>query len=96
MPKRSKHEQTKHDKKVSQIAKKYERKGYNVKADLPGYNKPESIAGNIPDIKATKGGMTYIIEVETKKSKLSDKSQISTFRRHAGQKPRTKFILEEV
>ncbi len=92
---RSKSEQSKHNRVVKREAKKYERKGWKVQADLPGYPKPRQIGGKRPDIRATKPGTTHIVEIETPSSAKSDKAQHSTFRRHAGQKSRTKFILKE-
>lgn len=93
--KRSRSEQSKHNRAVKKEAKRYERAGWKVQADLHGYPKPPEIGGRRPDIKATKPGTTHIIEIETPSSMKSDKDQHSTFRRHVGQKPRTKFILKE-
>ena len=45
----------------------------------------------IPDIEATKNGRKIIVEVETPKSLVTDKEQLKTFARHAGQKPNTTF-----
>ncbi|MCK4444774.1 MAG: hypothetical protein KAW09_09535 [Thermoplasmata archaeon] len=92
--KRRKPEQSKHNRAVKMEAKRYERKGWKVQADIPGYPKPPEIGGRRPDIKATKPGTTRIVEVETPSTMKSDKDQHSTFRRHAGQKRRTKFILK--
>ena len=38
---------SKHDKKVKQIAKQLERKGYTVYADISGYETPDAIIGFI-------------------------------------------------
>ena len=92
---RRKSEQSKHNQVVKREAKIYERKGWKVQADLPGYSKPPQIGGRRPDIRATKPGTTHIMEIETPSTMKSDKAQHSTFRRHAGQKPRTKFILKK-
>ena len=88
--------QSKHDQMVRREARKYEQNGWNVSADVSGYSKPPLIAGKRPDIKAVKRGATHIVEIETKKSMKTDVSQHSTFRRHAGQKSKTTFILKEV
>jgi hypothetical protein len=95
MAKRSRSEQSKHNRAVKIEAERYKRKGWKVQADLPGYPKPSEIEGRRPDIKATRPGTTHIVEVETPSSMKSDKGQHSTFRRHVGQKRRTKFILKE-
>ena len=84
-----------HDKKVEQVVKQLKRKGWNVEADLKGFNNPDSIGQNnfIPDIVAKKSGATKIIEVETEKTVEKDKDQQEAFRRSAGQKKRTTFEI---
>lgn len=93
MSKRTPYMQTKHNKKVKEISKKLEREGWNVKADIQGYDDTPLVAGKQPDIFATKSGHTRIYEVETRDSVDQDKDQISTFKRHEGQKPNTSFHL---
>jgi len=93
---RSPAKQNAHDRRVEQIARKLKGEGWNVKSDLPGYEKPSPIGqdSRIPDIEATKRGHRKLIEVETPDSLEKDKAQQSTFRRHAGQKPNTTFDIE--
>jgi len=93
--KRTKKEQSLHDRKIASIAKRYEKKGYKVKADISGYERPSKIGKKklIPDIEASKQGIRRIIEVETKGSLKRDEAQQSTFRRHAAQKKRTVFEI---
>ncbi len=93
--KRTKKEQTLHDRKIASTAKRLEKKGYKVKADIPGYEKPSKIGKKklMPDIEASKRGIRKIIEVETKGSLKRDKAQQSTFRRHTAQKKRTVFEI---
>jgi Holliday junction resolvase len=97
MTKRSRGQQSKHDQKVRQVAKKLKKEGWQVKADLSGYDQPDPIGkgGFIPDVVATKVGAERIIEVETSETLKADKKQHEAFRRRAGQKPRTKFDIEE-
>ena len=57
--------QSKHDRKVREVAKDYEARGYNVGADIPGYPQPPTIGGYRPDVVARKGGQETIVEVET-------------------------------
>lgn len=57
--------QSKHDRKVREIAKDYEHRGYNVSADVPGYPQPPAIGGYRPDVVARKSGHETIVEVET-------------------------------
>ena len=84
---------SKHDKKVDQIAKRLERKGYTVQADISGYETPDGIGKNnyIPYIVAKKTSSTKIIEVETQSSLKTDKDQQEAFRRSAAQRKDTKF-----
>ena len=65
---RSKKSQSKHNTTVKQLAKQYQQKGYNVKADIGGYRKPDTITGVRPDIIAEKSGHKTVVEVETKDS----------------------------
>ena len=97
MPSRGRANNSRHDQRVKQEAAKLQRAGWNVRADLPGFSKPDSVGENsrIPDIQATKQGHTKLIEVETPSSKGADKDQQTTFRRSAAQKPNTKFELIE-
>ena len=84
-----------HDKKVKQVAKQFERQGWNVEADISEFDSPGSIGQNnfVPDIVAKKSGATKIIEVETKRSLKKDKDQQEAFRRSAAQKNRTTFEI---
>jgi hypothetical protein len=92
---RTKQGQAAHDREVARIAAQYERRGFDVEADLPGRPKPQSIGGYVPDIVARKGMERKIVEVETQDSKDSargegqrkafraaaDRSEDTTFRR---------------
>ncbi len=93
MAKRTKQKQSIHDVKVKNLANQLKRKGYNVKADLTGFEKPSPIGKNnrIPDIEATKRGVRKIVEVETPESLEKDKDQLSTFQKSAAQRKRTTF-----
>lgn len=98
MARRSKPQQSKHDKKVQQIVGRLERDGWSVEADLPGRdNRPDPIGqgGYIPDIVATKAGARRIVEVETSESLSKDRKQQEAFRRSASQQNRTSFTIEE-
>ena len=84
-----------HETKVEQLARKLKRDGWNVEADISGFDSPDSIGKNsyIPDIVARKAGATKIMEVETKRSLNKDREQQEAFRRSAGQKNRTSFEI---
>ncbi len=98
MAKRKPGQLSRHDKKVKQLADQLEKQGWDVQADLPGYDEPDPIGsrGHIPDVLARKSGAEKIIEVETEASMKKDKKQHEAFRRRAGQKPRSTFTIEEV
>ena len=93
MAKRPPRKQSAHDKKVRQIANKFSREGWDVKADVPGFGSPDPIGTRkrIPDVVAKKRGATRIIEVETRETVDKDRAQQSTFRRSAARRPRTSF-----
>jgi len=97
MAKRTKKKQSQHDSRVKKIAKNLERDGWNVQADILGFNQPDPIGKNnlIPDITAQKKGAKRIIEVETPETINKDKKQHETFRRSASKQKRTKFEIEE-
>ena len=97
MAKRRRQRQKKHDQRVKQIANRLKRKGWDVKADIEGYDQPDAIGKNkrIPDIQATKAGATRLVEVETEDTMQAHSDQHSTFLRSAAQRKRTSFGLEE-
>ena len=94
--KRGRAAQRKHDRKVASVTRKYERKGWKIRADLPGYQKPKPIGKSrrIPDVVATRPGTRHIVEVETKSTIESHRDQRSAFRRSAAQRKRTKYREE--
>ena len=65
---RSKNNQSAHNTTVKKLAKQYKQKGYKVKADVEGWQKPDTIRGVRPDIIAEKSGHKTVVEVETKDS----------------------------
>jgi hypothetical protein len=91
MTKRTKTGQKKHDEAVLRTVKNYESKGYNVKADLPGYPKPKNIKGHIPDVIAIKGAIEKIVEIETNVTKDKDKKQHEAFKDYASKKKKREF-----
>ena len=75
---RSKEGQKKHDGSVGNVAQEFLNKGFTVYADLPGYTKPPTLKGYVPDIYAVKTGYfrgflpiieTKVVEIETEDSK---------------------------
>jgi len=97
MPKRNPSNQTKHDQKVRREANKLKAAGWDVKADLPGFEHPRPIGldERVPDIEASKMGAVRLIEVETEDTLKADKEQQSTFRRSAAHRKKATFKIEE-
>ena len=80
-----------HDRKVQQMARELTKQGFDVQADLKNYDTPDGIGkgGFIPDIVASKGGKTKIIEVDTPGTENSE--QLKAFRRSAAQRSNAEF-----
>ncbi len=87
---------TPHDRKVKRIAASYLGRGYDVRAAVPGYERPEPIRGRIPDVVATKGKTTKIVEVETSQTFRSHKDQRDILRDYAKGRTRTQFRSTKV
>lgn len=83
MGKRGASTQSKHDQKVLKEAKALQKKGFSVKADIKGFDKPKSINGRRPDVQARKGKVEKIIEIETPKTLKTDIQQQNTFEKYA-------------
>ena len=49
-----------HDEKVRSLALELEGKSYEVRADIPGYDKPLNIEGYVPDIRAERGNFDSV------------------------------------
>lgn len=54
-----------HESMVRQVAEQFEKEGYTVLANIPGYPSPQEIDGHVPDVAAVKGHQMILIEVET-------------------------------
>jgi len=91
MTKRTKTGQRKHDQAVLNSANWYEGKGFKVKADLPGWEKPKTMGGFRPDMIAKKGKKEVVLEVETKKSLGKDKKQCEAFTEYTDRKGPREF-----
>jgi len=80
-----------HNRKVKELANQLKKENWNVKAHVSGYETPDSIGKNnfIPDIVATKGGKTKIIEVDTPRTENSE--QLAAFQRSAAHQKNATF-----
>ena len=101
---RSAHSQSAHDIAVRFAATEFEQKGYQVQADVRGYEKPDLINGHLPDVVATQLKFTHgqtpffekvIIEVETVDSKHTAhaRAQAAAFQRAADAGIHTRFEI---
>ena len=92
---RQKRNQATHDRRVRALANRLKNQGWEVQADLPNFDSPDPIGKDerIPDILATQGNQTQIIEVETPSTVDSHQDQRSTFKRSAAQRENTEFEL---
>ena len=96
---RTKENQTSHDSQVGIQANSLIDKGFNkIFVDLPGYAKPPTINGHIPDVFAQKilNGIiteTAIIEIETEDTLSTPHTfmQHSVFKQYATSRPNTWF-----
>lgn len=90
---RSKRSQSKHNSQVRKEVEKLENQGYEVKADISGYQHPNTIGGYRPDYVAKKGIKRIIGEVETPDSVDStrDQNQQNAFKQAAKRSENTSF-----
>lgn len=96
MPKRSPNQQSKHDRGVEKTAEYYERRGYTVQADIPGYDRPKTIDGRRPDVIAKGHGETVVVEVETRDALEKDRAQQQTFKEYADERDKVRFWRKTV
>lgn len=80
MAHRTKAGQEVHDAKVAEVARRLERSGYRVLADLPGHPQPPVLNGYRPDVVAQKGTRTLVREVETPSTVAADRAQQQALR----------------
>ncbi len=91
--KRGPRSQSKHDQAVKKRAEQLQRQGFEVEADLKGWNQPGTIRGVRPDIDARKGQQRVIVEVETPESQDDGRAQRQerAFEGAAKRSPTTRF-----
>lgn len=87
---------TRHDREVKKAVSRLKRASYrNIKADLPGYDQPESVGqkGFIPDFQGSKPGKIIIGEIEEERQVSTQSEQIGAFRKSAAQSRSKEFTL---
>ncbi len=78
---RTKRGQKMHDQKVVLWVSRLKGPGKKVLADLPEYEKPDTVGGRIPDVMVKQGGKIRMVgEVETPASIKSDQGQIDVLK----------------
>lgn len=90
---RRKQSRSKHDNEVRRTAERLKQQGFDVKADVSGYDRPDTIRGFRPDVVAKKGWQRVIVEVETTDSVDSarDRQQQRAFKAAAKSAKHTSF-----
>jgi len=83
--------QSRHDSAVKRVAGGFKSQGWKVRADVRGHVPPRTIYGRRPDVIATKGAKTRVVEVETPGTYRRDSTQRSAFKRWTSQSPKRKF-----
>lgn len=80
-------------KKIAELARHYKALGYQVYAELHGFDIPGNVEDVRPDIVVRKGDETIIIEVKTRDSAKRDKHLIERLARYAERVPGARFDL---
>ena len=78
---------------VESKAEKWKRQGYNVKAKLNGWSRPNKIEGLVPDLRAKRGETIIIGKIETDESLESNKSRWEAFKKYAEENDSASFRL---
>ena len=98
MSHRSQRSQTRHDAEIRRIARSFTKRHYEVKADVSGFQRPDTLGGYRPDVVAKKGRERKIIEIETPESidSARDLHQQQAFRSAAKRSVQTTFTRKIV
>ena len=79
--------------KIVELASDYKAKGFEVSANVHGFESPRTIKGIKPDLVAIKGDEIIIVEVKTSASAKRSKETIEQLARYAKESPGTRFDL---
>jgi hypothetical protein len=82
MAKKKAEAQSNRDECVRAVADELKKENWQVKANLEGWNKPETIKGIRPDIEAQKGCLRRICEVATEEMFAGDKERYIELRNY--------------
>jgi Holliday junction resolvase len=79
--------------KTAEIARVYQKQGYKVFANLPGYEKPYRISGFIPDIIVKTEDKVIVIEIKSSGSLETKNHAIKQLALYAKENPKTRFDI---
>lgn len=82
-----------HDRKVRNLARRYEKEGWYVRAATSGFKRPRKIKGLYPDIIATNDEKIRVREIKVYKPAKGDRKQIRAFKRYAKENPGIDFRM---
>jgi hypothetical protein len=84
--------QARHDRMVALQAERYRALGYAVAAEIDGWPAPAAVEGQVPDVLATRGDETVVVEVETEETLASREyaDEHKAFRKWKEQAPKTR------
>ncbi len=77
-------------------AQELKKEGWLVRANVEGFESPEEIANNTPDIIASIGTAVLVIVVKSPNSHYIDKSKIKAFEDYADRSANTVFQILSV
>ncbi|HTY74129.1 MAG TPA: hypothetical protein VMD05_01020 [Candidatus Nanoarchaeia archaeon] len=94
--KQSKEKANVHDACVLEIAEEMKKDKWEVRADLPGFEKPEKIGPYTPDLTATKKGcMKRICEVVTEEMFQGDKQRYTEVKNYCDEYDLHFFVVDK-
>jgi Holliday junction resolvase len=80
-------------KMIRDVARRYKKRGFSVRAAHGQFHRPRQIAGIEPDVIAVKGKNTIIIEVKSKGSLGKSTRALNQLARYAKRKRNVRFDL---
>ena len=80
-------------KKISQLAREYSERGYEVLTELPGFSSPSPVGGWRPDLIIRKGDEVIIVEVKTSETIKTSKEKVQHLAEYAKTHPGIRFDL---
>lgn len=79
--------------KLRELIRKYKSQGYEIYADYPEFERPQSIAGVVPDLIVKKGDQEIIIEITSDESLPNLEEKLRQLSEYAAARRGTRFDL---